>query len=85
MRKSVFRASDQSNTNQAVLLQKMARGLKFWIEEEEGLYYLNLCSENKGDDQQHSNCGADLRLCFCTCKKEDFFMTWPKHCSNIPI
>ena len=38
-----------SDTNQAVQPQKMARGLKFWIKEVEGLY--NLCSENKGANQ----------------------------------
>ena len=36
----------RSNTNQAVQLQKMARGLKLRIEEGEVLYYL--CSEIKG-------------------------------------
>ena len=30
----------RSDTNQAVLSQKMARGLKFLIKEVEGLYYL---------------------------------------------
>ena len=44
-------------TNQAVQLQKMARGLKFGTWKVEGLYYL--CSENKD---------ADLRLCFRICK-----------------
>ena len=34
--------------NRSVQLQKMARGLKFWIYVVEGLYYL--CSENKGAD-----------------------------------
>ena len=38
-----------SDTNQAVQLQKMARGLKFRISKAEGLHYL--CSENKGADQ----------------------------------
>ena len=49
-------------TNWDVQAQKMARCLKFWIEEEEGLYYP--CSENKGADQLRSYCEADLRLCF---------------------
>ena len=35
-----------SKTNQAIQLQKMARGLKFLIEKVKGWYYL--CSENKG-------------------------------------
>ena len=38
-----------SDTNRAVQPQKMARGLKFRIEEVEGLYYQ--CSENKGADR----------------------------------
>ena len=38
-----------SDTNQAVQLQKMVRGLKFRIKVVEGLYYP--CSENKGADQ----------------------------------
>ena len=38
--------------------QKMATGLKFRIEEVEGLYYL--CSENKG---------TDLHLCFHISKR----------------
>ena len=45
-----------------VQLQKMARGLEFWIQEEEELYCS--CSENKGADQLGSYCEADLRLCF---------------------
>ena len=45
----------------------MARGLKFRIYEEEGLYYL--CSENKGADQLRGYGEADLRLCFRICKK----------------
>ena len=52
-----------SNTNQAVQLQKMARGSKFRIYKVEGLYYV--CSENKGADQLRE---ADLRLCFYICK-----------------
>ena len=51
MRKSVT----GSDTNRAVLLQKLARGLKFWIQKEEGLYYSYLCSENKGADDQLRN------------------------------
>ena len=43
-----------------------ARGLKFWIKGEEGLYYP--CSENKGADQLRGYREADLRLCFRICK-----------------
>ena len=46
MRKSTFWFPTWSDTNQAVQLQKMARGLKFRIQKVERLYYL--CSENKG-------------------------------------
>ena len=29
-----------------------------------------LCSKNKGADQLHIYCAADLHLCFCICKKQ---------------
>ena len=48
----------------------MARGLKFRIKVGEGLYYP--CSENKGADQLRGYHEADLRLCFCICKKPVF-------------
>ena len=48
----------------------MARGLKFRIEEVEGLYYP--CSENKGADQLRGYREADLRLSFRICKKPVF-------------
>ena len=66
MRKPTFWFSTRSGTNQAVQLQKMARGLKFRIKKVEGLYYL--CSENKGADQLRGHRKADLRLCFRICK-----------------
>ena len=47
-----------SETNQAVQLLEMTRGLKFWIQKVEGLYYPS--SENKGADQLRGS--ADLRL-----------------------
>ena len=49
VRKPMFWFPTWSDTNQALQLQKMARGLKFQIKKEEGLYFL--CSENKGADQ----------------------------------
>ena len=55
-----------SDTNQAVHLHKMARGLKFRILNVEGLYYL--CNENKGADQLHGYREADLRLCLRICQ-----------------
>ena len=51
-----------SDTNRPVQIQKVARSLKIWIEEEEKLYYPS--SENKGADQLCSYCTADPRLCF---------------------
>ena len=66
MRKPAFWFPTWSDTNQAVQLQKMARGLKFQILKVEGLYYL--CSENKGADQLRGHREADLRLCFHICK-----------------
>ena len=70
MRKPTFWFPTWSNTNQAVELQKMARGLKFRIDEVEGLCYP--CSENKGADQLRGYREADLRLCFRICKKPVF-------------
>ena len=70
MRKQTFWFPTRSDTNQAAQSPKMARGLKFRIQEVEGLYYL--CSENKGADQLRGYCKADLRLCFRICKKRFF-------------
>ena len=66
MRKQTFWFSTWSDTNQAVQLQKMARGLKFRIWKVEGLYYL--CSENKGADQLRGYREADLRFFFAYAK-----------------
>ena len=63
----------RSDTNRAVQLQKMARGLKICVYEVEGLYYP--CSENKGADQLRGYREADLRLCFRICKKNGFLIT----------
>ena len=57
------------DTNQAVQPQKLARILKFWIQEVEKLYYL--CSENKSV-QLHGYHEADLRLSFRIFKKPVF-------------
>ena len=65
MRKPTFWFPIRSDTNQAVQLQKIARGLKIWIHEVEGLHYP--CSENKGADQLRGYREADLRLCFRIC------------------
>ena len=45
MKKQLFGVSDPSDRNRAVQPQKMARGLKFWNNEVEGLYYI--CSKTK--------------------------------------
>ena len=60
----------RSNTNRVVQSKKMARCLKFWFYEVEGLYYP--CSENKGADQLRGYREADLRLSFRICKKPVF-------------
>ena len=70
MGKPVFGVSDQVKAEQP---QKMARGLKFWIEKVEGLCYL--CRENNGTDQLCGYCTADLHLCFRICKRAGFLMT----------
>ena len=51
----------------------MARGMKFRIKKEEGLYYL--CSENEGADQLRGHREADLRLLFSLMHNVDFLMT----------
>ena len=60
MRKPTMWFPYRFNTNRAVHAEKMDRGVKFWIEKVEVLYYLY--SENKGDDQLRSHCKADLHL-----------------------
>ena len=72
MRKQTFWFPTWSNTNQAVQLQKMARGLKFQIEKVEGLYYV--CSENKGADQLRGFREADLCLSFSHMQNVGFLM-----------
>ena len=49
MRKTTMWFLTMSDINQAVQAQKQARSLKFWIYQEEWLYYL--CSKNKKADQ----------------------------------
>ena len=59
MRKPTFWFQTWSDTNQAVQLQKMARGLKFRISKVEGSYYQ--CSENEGALFSHmQNVGFSL-------------------------
>ena len=67
----------RSYTNRAVQPHKMARSLKFWVYEVEGLYYRG--SENKGADQLRGYREADLRLCFRICKKAGFLTTRLKY------
>ena len=52
----------RSDTNQAVQLLEMARGLKFCNYDVEVLYYPS--SKNKGPNQLPFYRKADLRLCF---------------------
>ena len=54
IRKPTFWFPTWSKTNQAIQLQKMAKGLKFRIEKVKGWYYL--CSENKGADELCGYC-----------------------------
>ena len=61
MRKPTMWILTRSDTNQAVHLLEMARGLKFCIKEVEVLCYPS--SENKGANQLRGYREADLRLC----------------------
>ena len=56
MRKLTMWFPARSDTNRAAQAQKMARGLKFWIQNVDELYYP--CSENKDADQLRSYCFA---------------------------
>ena len=62
VRKPTMWILTRSDTNQAVQLLEMAKGLKFCIKEEEILHYWSC--ENKGADQLSGYRQADLRLCF---------------------
>ena len=75
MKKPTFWFPTWSDTNQAVQLQKIDRGLKFRVLKAEGLYFL--CSENKGADQLRGYREADLRLCFRICK----MLVFSRRCS----
>ena len=66
MTKPIIWVLTLSDTNWPVQSKKQARHLKFWIQEEEELYYP--CSENKGADQLRGNPEAGLSLCFCICR-----------------
>ena len=73
MRKPMFWCPTWSETNQAVQLQKMARGLKVGVKKVGGLYHP--CSENKGADQFRSYSEADLCLFFSHMQNVGFHMT----------
>ena len=70
MRKPTFWFPTWSDSNQAVQLQKMARGLKFWIKKVKE--WDCVCSKNKGADQLRGYREADLCLCFCINAKRWF-------------
>ena len=59
----------RSDTNRTVHPQKMLRGLRFCMQNEEGFHYM--FTENKGADQL---CGDDLCLCFRICEKAFFLL-----------
>ena len=70
MRKPTIWGFTRSDTNQPVQSQKQAKSLRFWIYEEEGLYYL--CSEHKGPDQLRDYREAGLYLYFRICRLFEF-------------
>ena len=61
VRKHVFGVSNSLPYKEGCTIIE-ARGLKFHIQEVEGLYYS--CSENKATDQLCGYRTTDLRLCF---------------------
>ena len=65
-----LRILNRSNTNQAVQPLNIGRGMKFYIEEVEVLYYPS--SESKGTEQLSSYREADLRLFFSRMQIDGF-------------
>ena len=61
-------------TQTGMLSQKQARSLRFWIEDEEELYYL--CSENKDADQLCVDCTAESAPLFSHMQVAGFPMRW---------
>ena len=72
-RKPVFQVSNQSDTNWVEQLQKITSGLKFWIQEEEGLCCIS--SKNKGADQLRGQGTVEMSLFFSHMLKAGFVMT----------
>ena len=69
MRKPVLGFPTRSRTNQAVQPQKMARGLKFQIQEVEGLYYV---AKIKALISGAITAQLICFFVFQICKKQDF-------------
>ena len=57
---------NRSDSNRAVQALKMARGFFFYLRKKwrNCTYMYYSCSKNKGADQLHSYCKAELHLCF---------------------
>ena len=55
---------------QALKPQKTTRGLKFRIQEVDGLFYLHVCSENKSADHLCADAAKLIRFFFRKCKKQ---------------
>ena len=70
----------RSDINRPGQLQKMAGSLKFWILEENELYYIYIypCSESKGPDY----CTVDLHLFFRTGRNQVFSLRG-SHCNTV--
>ena len=62
MRKPVFRVFDKVLYKPGCTSTEDGKRLEILDLESRGIDYL--CSKNKGADQLHSNCAADLSLCF---------------------
>ena len=67
-KKPVLGFPTRADKNWAAPAQKMARGLKFRIQEVEGLYYL--CSEIKGADQLRSYHGGKSKGTTCVVDRD---------------
>ena len=79
MRKPTVWVPTRSDTSRAVQSQKIARSLKFWMKEEEGLYYP--CRENKGADHFVGFLMQRLKLHYSNCIISTR-KVWSSYCDN---
>ena len=71
MRKPVFGVSEQVRHKLGCTVTEDGYKLEI-LDLESRAIVVSICSKNKGAEQLGSYCAADLRPCFCICKKTVF-------------